>query len=80
MGERISDPGNFITVNQEKCVGCGSCITICGGQVFEIKAEKAAVVNIDQCLECWNCEVVCASDAIQLQVPAGGTGLIHTCG
>ena len=76
----ISVPENFITVDHEKCVGCGSCITICGGQVFEIKDDKAAVAHIDRCLECWNCEVVCAADAIQVQVPAGGSGLVHTCG
>lgn len=80
MGEKIPVQENFIVIDKEKCVCCGNCITICGGQVFEIKDGKAAVVHIDRCLECWNCEVVCAADAIQVQVPAGGSGIIYICG
>ena len=80
MGKRIPIPESFISVDQEKCTGCGSCITICGGQVFEMTYDKAAVLHSEWCLECWNCEVVCTADAINLQVPAGGTGIVHTCG
>lgn len=80
MVEWISVPKNFIEIDYEKCTGCGNCIIICGGHVFEMQEGKAVVSHIDQCLECWNCEVGCVSDAIQVHVPAGGTGIIHTCG
>jgi NAD-dependent dihydropyrimidine dehydrogenase PreA subunit len=80
VGEWIPVPKEFVEIDQEKCTGCGHCITICGGEVFALKDEKAAVSRIDQCLECWNCETICAPGAITVHVPAGGTGLIHTCG
>jgi len=80
VGKRVQAPERFIVVNQKKCTGCGSCTVICGGQVFEIKEDKAYVLHIDQCLECWSCEVVCDAGAIQVQVPASGTGVIYSCG
>jgi ferredoxin-like protein FixX len=80
MGEQIPVPESFISVDQERCTGCGSCITICGGQVFKMKDDKAAVLYIERCLECWCCEVVCSAEAIHIQVPAAGTGIMHTCG
>jgi len=76
----IPVPENFIEVDPEKCTGCGNCIVVCGGQVFEMKGEKAIVTHMEQCLECGNCEVACLSDALRFHVPKGGTGIVYTCG
>jgi len=51
MGERIPVPESFIIVDQEKCTGCGSCIIICGEQVFEMQDDKVAVLHIDRCIK-----------------------------
>jgi ferredoxin-like protein FixX len=80
VGEWIPVPEHFIQIDKGTCTGCGHCITVCGGEVFTLKDEKAEVTAIKGCLECWNCEVVCAPNAITVRVPAGGTGVIHTCG
>ena len=80
MGEWIPVQENFIEINTEKCTGCGSCITICGGDVFDLKDKKAVVARIENCLECGNCEIVCAPGAITYSVPGGGTGIVYTCG
>jgi ferredoxin-like protein FixX len=71
---------NIVTVIPEKCRGCGSCIVICGGEVFEMQVEKSVVARMEQCLECGNCEIACPFNAIQYQVPKGGTGIIYECG
>ncbi len=73
-------PENFIVIDQDKCTGCGNCITICGADVFEVRDKKAVVVNMRECLECGNCEVVCQAEAIQFSIPPGGTGIIYECG
>jgi 2-oxoglutarate ferredoxin oxidoreductase subunit delta len=73
-------PESFIIIDQDKCTGCGSCIIICGANVFEIKDKKAVISNLDECLECGNCEVVCQADAIQVHIPKAGTGIIYECG
>ncbi len=80
MSKWITVTESFISIDTEKCTGCGSCVTICGGEVFEINEKKAVVCNIEECLECGNCEIVCPVDAIQFRIPKGGTGIIYECG
>ncbi|MBW1823886.1 MAG: 4Fe-4S binding protein [Deltaproteobacteria bacterium] len=64
----------------KKCNGCGNCVIVCGGEVFEIKKKKAVVVHIEHCLECGNCEVACLRNAIHFRVPRGGTGIVYRYG
>lgn len=80
MGKWIPVPENFIEIDPERCTGCGSCVIICGGEVFEVKEKKAVVAHIEGCLECGNCEVVCIADALRFHIPKGGTGIIYQCG
>jgi 2-oxoglutarate ferredoxin oxidoreductase subunit delta len=80
MSTWVSVLEDFIMVNASTCTGCGSCVTICGGDVFEIRQGKAAVVNLQGCLECGNCEIVCPAGAIIFNIPSGGTGIIYECG
>jgi ferredoxin len=53
-----------ITVNQDKCTGCGMCIEVCPRNVIAIKERKAFVFDKDACLECGACAKNCAFDAI----------------
>ncbi len=80
MSEWIPTPVTIIEIDEEKCTGCGSCVIICGGEVFEMREGKAVVARREGCLECGNCEVVCGADALRVRVPAGGTGIIYQCG
>lgn len=38
-------------VNQELCIGCGSCETICAA-VFKVIEEKSHVIGPERCGEC----------------------------
>jgi NAD-dependent dihydropyrimidine dehydrogenase PreA subunit len=80
MNTWIDGDEGFIMIDTETCIGCGGCVTICGGDVFELKDKKAVAVRPRQCLECGCCEVVCPVAAITLCVPKGGTGIIYECG
>lgn len=55
-----------ITVDQEKCNGCGRCTESCPGEVYELKDEKAMVVNLEGCHYCRTCEDVCEQDACHI--------------
>jgi ferredoxin len=58
-----------IKINQELCVGCGACQSLCP-KVFKIKKDgEAYVINSEGCKEC-NCPAVvdsCPAQAITLE-------------
>ena len=55
-----------ITVDKEKCNGCGECVDICPAEVLELANEKMEVANIDECLGCESCVETCPESAITL--------------
>jgi NAD-dependent dihydropyrimidine dehydrogenase PreA subunit len=66
--------GNFIGIDEEKCVGCANCVKVCMGECFEIANGKAKVKSLDFCIECAACMYVCETGAIKFSWPKGGTG------
>lgn len=55
-----------ITIDKEKCTGCGECVDICPAEVLEMVDEKSEVANIDECLGCESCVETCPENAITL--------------
>ena len=56
----------IITVDADKCVGCGECVDICPVEVFELQDGSSIPVNAEECVECESCVEVCEEDAITL--------------
>lgn len=52
-----------VTIDKEKCTGCGECVEACPGEVYELVDGKAEPVNPDECHGCYTCEAVCEEDA-----------------
>lgn len=59
--------GYKVTVDEEKCIGCGSCVDICPSEVYELQNEKAAVVNVEECVGCESCVESCEQGAITVE-------------
>jgi len=64
-----SDSGEKIKVDEEKCIGCGTCAALCP-ECFELK-DGTSVVKSENC-KCKTCklkEVVesCPAEAITLE-------------
>ncbi|HDM23995.1 MAG TPA: ferredoxin family protein [Candidatus Bathyarchaeota archaeon] len=55
-----------VTVNTERCIGCGICVNICPAKVFQLINGKAYPVNAERCLLCRACKTHCPVDAISL--------------
>jgi len=53
----------MVSVNQEKCIGCGSCESVCP-EIFELKDSKARV-KAQKTLPCVKEAIdICPVDAI----------------
>ncbi len=59
--------GYKVTVDEEKCIGCGSCVDICPSEVYELQNEKATVVNEEECVGCESCIESCEQGAITVE-------------
>lgn len=66
-----------VVINQTKCIGCGSCIRICPGNVIRKGSDnKAYLSDSSDCWNCTSCMKECLVQAIYLSLaPAiGGSG------
>ena len=53
-------------INEEVCVGCGSCASTCPMEAIAPAGDKYAV-NADACVDCGACESACPTGAIQAE-------------
>lgn len=54
----------LLTLNREKCVGCGLCVDVCPHDVFALAEGKAGIEKRENCMECGACALNCPVDAI----------------
>lgn len=57
----------IITVQQERCTGCGECIDGCPGDVFELRDMCSCPVRMEECHGCHMCEDVCEEEAVHVE-------------
>jgi len=57
----IESPVDFISIDQEKCVGCKNCAIICGMNLWKVSDGKARLASDYKkfCTECASCFTVC---------------------
>ena len=53
-----------ITINEEKCKGCGLCQKSCPVSAIEGEAREKRVINQDKCIKCGTCLASCPFKAI----------------
>lgn len=55
----------MITINQDKCIGCGLCVDDCFPNDLIMEDEKAKATNTT-CIKCGHCIAICPVDAVSL--------------
>ncbi len=53
-------------VNEESCVGCGTCVQMCPMETIELD-DTIAVINEEKCIGCGVCAHHCPEEAIHLR-------------
>jgi NAD-dependent dihydropyrimidine dehydrogenase PreA subunit len=51
-------------IDQERCQGCGLCVSVCACGALEIVGNSVIAVKVDECHWCTLCELVCPNGAI----------------
>jgi len=54
-----------VTIDKEKCTGCGTCVDTCPVEALKLVDDKA-VVDPDTCIDCGSCVDECPEGAISL--------------
>jgi len=57
----------FIVIDEDRCKGCGLCISVCPSQIlrqaegrFNAKGYRPVeVINMDDCIGCAQCATIC---------------------
>jgi ferredoxin len=65
-GKQVVLKGDFVTINQSACLGCGKCAKVCPLGIIELVDHKAVPQAELDCTLCRLCEAACTERAISL--------------
>ncbi|MEW5908283.1 MAG: mercury methylation ferredoxin HgcB [Thermodesulfobacteriota bacterium] len=60
-----------LSLDPEKCIGCGMCLIVCPQAVFSLCNGNAVIVNRDGCIECGACAKNCRAEALSVETGVG---------
>jgi len=60
-----------LKLDEQKCVGCGSCLAVCPHAVLSPKNGRVRIENRDACMECGACAQNCPTQALRVNAGVG---------
>lgn len=61
----------YAAVNQNDCVACGTCVTVCPKSAIKIVKGCYARIDSELCVGCAKCRKVCPTSCIELMERKG---------
>jgi NAD-dependent dihydropyrimidine dehydrogenase PreA subunit len=68
--------GETLSLNRDKCTGCGMCLEVCPHAVYRMESGKAEIAGRQYCMECGACKMNCPAGAIAVESGVGCAGAI----
>lgn len=66
FGVEVIELKEAVVKDDERCVHCGLCISICPVEVFRFDENWRVVADVDKCIHCGVCTRVCPCGALSL--------------
>jgi ferredoxin len=66
QGVEVVELLEAVQKNDELCVHCGACVSICPTEAIGINGEKKVVIQAEKCVHCGACVRVCPTKALSL--------------
>ncbi len=60
-----------LSLDREKCSGCGLCPQVCPHGVLAMEDKRAVILDRDACMECGACALNCPEEAIEVDSGVG---------
>jgi len=68
FGVEVVELRETVVKDDERCVHCGLCISICPVEVFKFGEDMRVVAEVERCVHCGVCVKVCPRGALSLPV------------
>ncbi|AAB90058.1 iron-sulfur cluster binding protein [Archaeoglobus fulgidus DSM 4304] len=66
QGVEVIELLEAVQKDDEKCVHCGACVSICPTEAIYINGDKRVAINTEKCVHCGSCVKVCPTRALSL--------------
>ena len=66
QGVEVFELLEAVQKDEEKCVHCGACVSICPTEAITFNGEKRVILDAERCVHCGACVKVCPTRALSL--------------
>uniref|UniRef100_A0A7C2SKR8 4Fe-4S dicluster domain-containing protein n=2 Tax=Archaeoglobus fulgidus TaxID=2234 RepID=A0A7C2SKR8_ARCFL len=66
QGVEVIELLEAVQKDEEKCVHCGACVSICPTEAIYISSDKKVAIRTENCVHCGACVKVCPTKALSL--------------
>lgn len=65
-GARITLLEQPVLKDDDECVNCGACISVCPTGVISFKEDWSVNMDVSKCVQCGTCVIMCPQGALKL--------------